>query len=234
MSRGPRIVLPELPHHVVQRGHNRQVVFTGDGDYSYYLRNLREEKERLGCRVYAYCLMANHVHLILDPGEDTARLASLMKILAGRQTRLVNAIESRSGTLWEGRFRSSPIATIDYLFACCRYVELNPVRAGVVDDPVRYRWSSYAIHAGRSSGGWLDDHPAHLGIGNDPGERATCYREWVAASSAPAGQWNLFRAAIQRGQVSADTGALGALAFTLGKRFEQRGPGRPRKHRAEK
>ena len=143
MPRRPRIVLPERPHHIVQRGHNRQAVFASDEDYGYYLANLEERKADLGCRVYAYCLMTNHIHLVVDPGKRVENLALLMKSLAGRQTRYINKLEGRRGTLWEGRYKSSPIKSDEYLLACCRYVELNPVRAGLVDDPGNYRWSSY-------------------------------------------------------------------------------------------
>lgn len=229
MSRGPRILLAGHPHHVVQRGHNRQAVFSGEGDFAYYLRNLREGKEALGCKVYAYCLMRNHVHLVVDPGEDVGRLPALMKLLAARQTRLVNWFRARTGTLWEGRYRSSPIATESYLFACCRYVENNPVRAGIVDDPVRYRWSSHALRAARADGRWLDSHAAHLGMAPTPEQRARACREWVVASSEPAGHLSLFRAALQRGQVSADASALRALELRFGRSFERRGPGRPPK-----
>jgi putative transposase len=105
------------PHHIIQRGHNRQVVFASDEDYQYYLDNLCEWKEKLGCKVYAYCLMTNHVHLIVDPGEDGGNLARMMKRVAGRQTRYLNKLEKRTGSLWEGRFKSSTISADEYLLA---------------------------------------------------------------------------------------------------------------------
>jgi REP element-mobilizing transposase RayT len=101
-----RIVLPHYPHHIVQRGHNRQVIFDGRQDYQRYLDTLREFKEKYGVAVYAFCLMTNHVHLLLSPGEPTG-IGKLMKRLAGRQTRHHNRLEGRSGTLWEGRYKSS-------------------------------------------------------------------------------------------------------------------------------
>lgn len=136
MPRTSRIVIAGYPHHIIQRGHNRQPVFVADKDFLYYLENLREWKDAYGCRIYAYCLMTNHVHLIIDPGEDERNLASLMKRVAGRHTRYVNRLERRTGSLWEGRFKSSPVSTDQYLLACCRYVELNPVRTGIVADPL--------------------------------------------------------------------------------------------------
>ena len=125
MPRCARLVLPNCPHHIIQRGHNRQVVFVGDDDYLYYLDNLQEWKSELECKVYAYCLMTNHVHLVIDPGDAPENLALLMKRVAGRQTCYVNKLEKRSGSLWEGRYKSSPINANEYLLACCRYVELN-------------------------------------------------------------------------------------------------------------
>ena len=106
MPRIGRVVLANYPHHVVQRGHNRQVVFAEEADFLYYLDTLKEFKDLYDVKVYGFCLMTNHVHLILQPGEEIAGLGQLMKRLAGRQTRFVNRQESRSGTLWEGRYRS--------------------------------------------------------------------------------------------------------------------------------
>jgi putative transposase len=101
-----RLVLPNYPHHVVQRGHNRQVVFAADEDYQRYLADLRELKDAFGVKVYAYCLMTNHVHLLLAPGESIAGLGQLMKALAACATRYRNRLEGRSGTLWESRYKS--------------------------------------------------------------------------------------------------------------------------------
>jgi len=148
MPRKARIVVPKTPHHIRQRGHNRQTVFAHDEDYQYDLENLFEWKKEFDCRVYAWCLMTNHVHLIIQPGGSTEGLSQLMKRLAGRQTRYVNRLEQRTGSLWEGRFKSSPIETDTYLLACCRYIELNPVRARMVVRPEDYLWSSYRMKTG--------------------------------------------------------------------------------------
>ncbi len=132
MPRIGRLIIPNYPHHVIHRGHNRQPVFAH-----------AECKAELSCRLYAYCLMTNHVHLVVDPGEDQESLAKLMKKVAARQTRYVNRLECRTGTLWGGRYRSSIICKETYLLACCRYVEMNPVRACMVFHPSEYRWTSY-------------------------------------------------------------------------------------------
>ena len=149
MPRIGRAILQYYPHHVVQRGHNRQVVFVETGDYERYLETLAQFKDVYGVKVYAFCLMTNHVHLLVAP-EEIAGLGQLMKRLAGRQTRYHNRLEGRTGTLWESRYKSSPVDTDEYLLACTRYIELNPVRARMVATPRDYRWSSCHYHLGRN------------------------------------------------------------------------------------
>jgi putative transposase len=171
MPRTARIILPYTPHHIVQRGHNRQSVFVSDDDYNYYRENLIDFKREFGCRIYAYCLMTNHVHLIIDPGKKPESLSLLMKRVAGRQTRYVNKLEDRSGSLWEGRYKSSIISTKEYLPACCRYIELNPLRAGMTTDPADYHWSSYAAKALGKGDLVVDLHPSYLSLGETERER---------------------------------------------------------------
>lgn len=142
MPRVGRLVVPDYPHHIVQRGHNRQVVFAGAEDFERYRGDLRELKQAFDIRVLAYCLMTNHVHLLLAPPDHPSALGSFMKALAGRATRYRNRLERRSGTLWESRYKSSLVQSHTYLLACCRYIELNPVRARMVGAPQDYLWSS--------------------------------------------------------------------------------------------
>ena len=226
MPRTARLVIANHPHHIIHRGHNRQPVFLSDDDYLYYLDNLQEWKNKLECRLYAYCLMTNHVHLILDPGENEGNLAKLMKRIAGRQTRYVNKLEKRTGTLWEGRYKSSPISADCYLMACCRYVELNPVRAGIADHPSGYQWSSYAEKTGEGYN-LVDADPFYLGLNDDPEKRKKKYAEWVL-SAIPEGEWELIRSATQRGQLTGGSKFYDQIAERLGKRIEARKPGRPR------
>ncbi len=228
MPRTARIVISGYPHHVIQRGHNRQMVFASDEDYLFYLDNLRQWKDILGCRVYAYCLMVNHVHLIIDPGEDEKNLALLMKRVAGRQTRYVNRLEKRTGSLWEGRFKSSPICTDEYLLACTRYIELNPVRAGIVADPGDYRWSSYRHKISGERNGWLDFDPCYRGLAGNQKKRAAKYRDWVRGPISE-GEWELIRQSLQRGQLTGSAQFVDEIERKIKKRVEMRGPGRPRK-----
>jgi putative transposase len=230
MPRSARVVLPNYPHHIVQRGHNRHAVFADDEDYQYYLCNLREWKENLGCKVYAYCLMTNHVHLVIDPGDEEGNLGMIMKRISGRQTRYVNKLEGRSGTLWNGRFKSSPIDTDDYLLACCRYIDLNPVRAGMVKVPGQYRWSSFRAKAGLEIQEWLDFDPMYRGLGRDREERRDRYRTWVK-KTVPEGEWELLRQAVQRGQLTGSARFADEIAANAGTRVEERGRGRPGKQK---
>jgi len=134
--------LPGIPWHIIQRGNNRSVCFHGEQDYQFYLHCLKEFADKFGCAVHAYVLMTNHVHLLLTPArEDSARL--LMKHLGQRYVQYINRTYQRSGTLWEGRFRSCLTQSEEYVLACYRYIELNPVRAGMVMRPQDYRWTSY-------------------------------------------------------------------------------------------
>jgi putative transposase len=225
MPRMARVVLPHYPHHVVQRGHNRQVVFAAGGDYQRYVDALRQYKELYGVAVHAFCLMTNHVHLLLSP-SDAAGIGKLMKRLAGRQTRHHNRLEGRTGTLWDGRYKSSPVERDDYLLACCRYIELNPVRAGIVADPQDYAWSSCRYRLGRGIATWLDYDPAYLGLGKDETERRDRYRGFLR-SAIPSSEWSLIREAVQRGQLTGAERFTEEVARILGRRMERRGQGRP-------
>lgn len=231
MPRSGRIVLPNYPHHVVQMGHNRQVVFAEEVDYRYYLDTLEEFKDFFGVKVFGFCLMTNHVHLILQPGEMVEGLGRLMKRLAGRQTRFFNRKESRTGTLWENRYKSSPIETDCYLLACCRYVELNPVRARMAIDPVEYKWSSYRRHAGMETDfGWLDIDPCYQALGNSDWDRAASYREFVA-NGIPAPELQVIREALQRGQLIGTQRFANEVEAIVGRRLENRLQGRPQEVR---
>ncbi|MHC4141001.1 MAG: transposase [Planctomycetota bacterium] len=226
MPRAARIVLPNCPHHIVHRGHNRSVVFAEAPDFLFYLKTLSEWKAKLGLKIYAYCCMTNHVHLVVNPGDVPANLALLMKHLAGRYTQYVNRIEQRTGTVWEGRFKSSPVDTDEYLLRCCRYVELNPERAGIVTSPHQYQWSSYIEKIGRRQRFLVDEDQCYRDLGCTRREREVAYREWVM-SSVPEGEWDLVRAAAQRGQPTGNQRFVDEVERRLGRRIELRGRGRP-------
>jgi putative transposase len=225
MPRTARVVLPAYPHHVVQRGHNLQVCFADSADYARYLATLAEFKEKLDVKVYAWCLMTNHVHLLLEPRNATS-LGLLMKRLAGRQTQYHNRLEQRRGTLWEGRYKSSLVQNESYLLACCRYIELNPVRACIVAAPEDYPWSSCRARLGYASSTILDLHPCYQDLAAEEATRRERYGRFLR-SAIPDGEWALIRTAVQRGQLTGDEVFRDQVAATLHRRIENRAPGRP-------
>lgn len=234
MPRSGRIVLANFPHHVVQRGHNREAVFVRDHDYCRYLDDLRALKDQCGVRVFAYCLMTNHVHLLLAPGEPASGLAQLMKALAARTTRHRNKLERRSGTLWESRYKSSLVQADSYLLACSRYIELNPVRAGMVANAGDYPWSSFRLRMDTpESGSWLDHDPCYLGLAETESGRKARYAEFVK-SVVPESEPDLIRTALQRGQLTGDSNFVTEISRTIGRRIEPRGQGRPRRAERER
>ena len=225
MPRKARTVIPGVAHHVVQRGHNRQVVFAADENFQFYLENLTDLKGELDVRLYAYCLMTNYVHLLLMPAQGQT-LASLLKALAGRQTRYVNRVEGRSGTLWEGRYKSSPVDTESYLLECSRYIELNPLRAGIVGRPEQYRWSSFGAKAGLWEDRRLDLDPCYLAMGETEQQRQSRYAAFVSRVVRPS-ELMLIREALQRGQLTGSERFVDEIDRKLGVRVERRGQGRP-------
>jgi putative transposase len=165
---------------------------------------------------------------VIDPGEDPEALGRLMKRIGGRQTRFVNCLEGRSGTLWEGRFKSSPIENNDYLLACCRYVEMNPVAAGLCDDPAAHPWSSCRSKVEEKHFEWLDFDPLYLAMGNTAEERRQRYRGFLAETVSSQKRETIQRA-VQRGQLTGGPAFVDEVEAKLKRRIELRGQGRPRK-----
>lgn len=176
MPRRPRLALPNVPLHIIQRGNNRQACFYADEDYRVYLDWLREYAGKTGCHIHAYVLMTNHVHLLLS-AKHSESPGALMKALGQRYVQYVNRTYRRSGTLWEGRFRSCLTQEEGYLLACHRYIVLNPVRANMVDHPAEYRWSSYRGNAQGEPDERLTPHALYQGLGQDGASRAAAYRD---------------------------------------------------------
>ena len=176
MPRRPRITLPGVPLHLIQRGNNRQACFFDEQDYLFYLDWLEEYAHISNCRIHAFVLMTNHVHLLLTP-ETTHSVGDLMKRLGQRYVQYVNRTYRRSGTLWEGRFRSCMTQEEDYVLGCYRYIELNPVRAKIVDHPAEYRWSSYRANAQSERSSLLTPHDTYLTLGTGQDEPMANYRE---------------------------------------------------------
>jgi putative transposase len=183
MARLPRLDLPNIPQHIVQRGNNRLPCFLDDADRHRYLQLLREALLHTKCALHAYVLMDNHVHLLLTPPAIGA-VAQLMQKLGRQYVGQFNARHQRTGTLWEGRYKSCLVDSETYVLCCYRYIDLNPVRARMTDDPLRSPWSSAAAHGGRHIDSLLTPHPAYAALGETDAERGAVYaallREAVA------------------------------------------------------
>ncbi|HEY5622866.1 MAG TPA: transposase [Gammaproteobacteria bacterium] len=174
MPRHPRLSVAGFPHHVTQRGNNRQSCFFSNVDYRFFLELLGDACDRHECKLHAYVLMTNHVHLLITPASPES-LSLAMRDVGREYVRSINARQDRTGTLWEGRFRSSLVDSERYCLACYRYIELNPVRAGIVVDPRDYAWSSIHENATGEPGGLVSPHPLWLELGRSPKERAHAY-----------------------------------------------------------
>jgi putative transposase len=230
MPRKSRIAAANLPHHIVQRGHRRNSVFFSDFDRNDYLGTLAECRVALQLKVYAYCLMSNHVHLIVDPGNEAANISAMMKCVAGRHSRRLNSRNAWSGSLWESRFKCSPIDSDRYLLACCRYVDMNPVRARLVARPHEYPWSSYRARAGLTSCEFLDVDPAMFALAATHERRQELYRELAAAPLCDS-ELQMIRGSVQRNQLTGEEDFVEAVDREFGMRVSNRTRGRPRKKR---
>lgn len=175
MPRRARMYVPGLPYHIVQRGNNREACFIEPENYQFYLELWRAMARRYGVSVHAYCLMTNHVHFLVTPGRADA-VSNAMKVVGSRYAHYINLRYKRTGTLWEGRHRASLVQSDTYLLCCHRYIELNPVRAGMVARPDEYRWSSYGGNAWGDPG-WLTQHEEYLRLGDSREARCYAYRE---------------------------------------------------------
>jgi putative transposase len=176
MARKPRFNISGIPQHVVQRGNNREPCFFAEDDYSRYLNDLYEAACRNRVAIHAYVLMTNHVHLLATPGQEFG-IAHTMQDLGRKYVRYINHCYRRTGTLWEGRYKASLVDSEAYLLTCMRYIEMNPVRASMVNHPGEYRWSSYGGNAQGKIDRILVKHPLYQALGNTENERNMTYRE---------------------------------------------------------
>jgi putative transposase len=179
MPRKPRFFVSGIPTHVVQRGNNRQAIFFAENDYRVYLDWIAEAARRWECAVHAYVLMTNHVHLLVTP-QDREGISRLMQYVGRRYVPYINHAYGRTGTLWEGRFKSSLVQARSHLLACYRYIESNPIRAGMVEAAVDYAWSSYRGNALGEENPILSAHADYLALGRSDSERRRAYRALFA------------------------------------------------------
>ena len=242
MPRQPRFNLADVPQHIVQRGHNRQPTFFADADYRRYLATLGAAAKTHACDVHAYVLMPNHIHLLVTPRKP-AGVSRLMQSLAGRYAQYVNAAHGRSGTLWEGRYKASLVDSERYLLACYRYIEANPVRAGMVGDPGDYPWSSHGHNGAGVGDGLIVEHALYGALGATGEERRAAYRALFAGQTGETGETGgtgengetdgrvlrVIRAALNQGGVLGGESFKDHIEARLARRVRPGRRGRPRR-----
>jgi putative transposase len=227
MPRKRRFFLPDIPVHVVQRGNNRQAVFFDDNDYRVYLDWLADAASQHGCLVHAYVLMTNHIHLLMTPATDQS-ISAALQALGRRFVPYINHSYQRTGTLWEGRFKASPVQNEDYLLTCYRYIELNPVRAGMVENPADYPCSSYRANALGEHAPLLRPHPVYLSLGASEAERQSAYRDLFANQLDPK-TLRAVRSCLQTGTPLGNDRFRAQIEQALGVKVGYSSRGRPRK-----
>ena len=178
MARLPRLAVAGQPHHLIQRGTNRQPIFRDTADFERMLQLFSDHSRANQVAIHAYVLMGNHFHLLVTPGQGTG-LSTMMQGVGRAYVRYFNDRYQRSGTLWEGRFKGTVIDSERYLFVCMAYIELNPVRAGIATAPGDYLWSSYRHNTGQRKDPLIREHPLFWALGNTPFAREAAYRDIV-------------------------------------------------------
>ena len=225
MPRRPRIKLAGVPQHVVQRGINREPCFFAEEDYHCYLHWLHKSAADWHCAIHAYVLMTNHVHLLVT-AEKPDGIAKLMQTIGRRYVQYINRSYRRTGSLWEGRFKSSVVQAEDYLLTCMRYIEFNPVRANMVNDPAQYRWSSYRHNGLGQTDERIAPHPLYLGLGRNESDRLAAYRA-LFRSELDGEALADIRLALSQGQPLGSERFGEIMCAAAGVRRAQRRPGRP-------
>jgi putative transposase len=225
MARLPRITLPEYPHHVIQRGNNRQAIVLGQADRERLLQTIEDHATAFQVDVHAYVLMDNHFHLLLTPHTDDG-LANMMQAVGRSYVRYFNKAHGRTGTLWEGRYKSTVIETERYLLACMAYIDLNPVRAGLCESAADYPWSSHAHYIGARQDRLITPHALYWEMGNTPFARELAYTELVRAGVRPEQQQALTQSTLH-GWVLGGAHFVNRLQKNTDRRLQKSHAGRP-------
>ena len=228
MARLHRLTVPGYPHHLIQRGNNRQPIVADPADYRILLDLLAENSHKFQVQVHAYVLMTNHFHLLATPATQEG-LPLLMQAVGRRYVRHFNRQQGRTGTLWEGRYRSTLIQADRHLLACMVYVDLNPVRAGLVAAAKDYPWSSHVHYAGLHTDNLVTPHPLYWSLGNTPFAREVAYQDMVNAGVSLKEQQALTQSALM-GWALGDVDYVADLQKRTQRRLEKGKSGRPFKN----
>ena len=225
MARLPRLTLPGYPHHLIQRGNNRQAIFVSKTDYQTLLDLLVENADKFDVAIHAYVLMSNHFHLLVTP-QTADGVPQMMQAVGRRYVLCFNNAQKRSGTLWEGRYKSTLIQSERYLLACMSYIDLNPVRAGLVAQAGDYPWSSYGHYTGQRTDKFITPHALLWQLGNTPFAREAAYAELVRSGVSAAQQKALTDSAL-RGWALGEPDFVADLQKRTQSRVAKSSAGRP-------
>lgn len=227
MARQPRLTVAGYPHHVIQRGNDRQPIVRDDADREKLVALLTEQSAIFKVAVHAYVIMDNHFHLLVTPATGEG-LPKMMQAVGRSYVRYFNNLYQRTGTLWEGRYRSNLIESERYLLTCMVYIDLNPVRAGVVTQPADFRWSSHRHCIGLASDKLVTPHALFWGLGNTPFAREAAYVQMVQAGLATSEAVQLTQSALSGWALGADE-FMSALQQVTSQRLVPGKAGRPLK-----
>ena len=226
MARLPRVHLAGVPEHIIQRGNNRQVCFACDDDFAAYASWLQEYSEKFQVQLHAWVFMTNHVHLLCT-ASDSSGISLMMQSLGRQYVRYFNRRYNRSGTLWEGRFKSCLVQSEHYVMAVYRYIELNPVRADMVSSPDGYHWSSYASNALGRHSALCQPHSCYQALADTATARQACYRELCQGGLNDAVLFDI-RSTIKNGMALGNERFKQQVAELTGRRQQLAKRGRPR------
>ena len=229
MARLPRYVLPGQAQHIIQRGNNRQAIFTRDEDFQFFLDAVVHASEQHGLAIHAYVWMTNHIHLLATPDSERS-ISNVFQSVGRKYVQYFNHSYQRTGTLWEGRYRATVVDSDAYLLTLMRYIELNPVRAGMVAHPRDYAWSSYARNADGGAGAkadWIKSHAVYSAIASDPHERMSAYRALFNAAIDNV-DLERIRECTHKGWALGDARFKAAIENQTGRQSGSKGVGRPR------
>lgn len=224
MPRQPRLQLAGYPFHCITRGNDRQAVFYNDDDFGFYLSSLYDVSRKYDVDIHAYALMTNHVHLLMTPHQPMG-ISRVFQAIGRLYVRYINMTYRRTGTLWEGRFKASLVDEDEYLLACYRYIELNPVRAGMVSRAEDYRWSSARHNLGLATEKGIVAHERYRMLGRNDAERVETYRK-LLESGTPTGEVRTIRQSSSEGQILGGDRFREQIEAMLNRRFtpQKRGP----------
>lgn len=229
MARKPRLDLPGYAQHIIQRGNNRQVCFVSEEDFSMYAHHLHRASQKYSVDIHAWVFMTNHVHLLVTP-KTAGAVSKMMQSVGRSYVRYFNYVYQRTGTLWEGRFKSCLLDTERYLLECYRYIELNPVRAGMVTEPSQYKWSSYCVNGLGKESKLASPHGLYLKLGENSKERRQAYRELFRYQLDDAMVEDI-RAVTQKGLVLGRDDFVDQVEKLTARSLVVRDAGRPKKNK---